>query len=109
MRHRKRRLGAAGDTWPRAAEPLLSLRRRGLVAPFEDAVPPPCRRRGESPAGRRLRPRRQPHLELRPLAARNPALAATLPPLHGEVGALLVAARAAHPSGRRLQSTTWGA
>src|SRR5205085_2491405 len=55
--------------------------------------------RARAPAGaRRVRARRQPHLELRPVAARALALPATLAALHGEVGALLVAAR---PRARR--------
>src|SRR5207253_8971143 len=96
----------AGDTWPCAAKSLLPARRRGVVAVSAVAVSPARRGCGESPAARRLRPRRQPHLERRPVDARNPALAPALPPLHGEVGVVLVAARPSYPRRRRLQGAT---
>ena len=67
---------------PRSSWPSLD----GLVPVFRV-----CRQAGVEhlPAGR-LRARRQPPLELRPLAARDAALPAAVPALHGEVGALLV-------------------
>src|SRR5687767_10913656 len=81
-----------GDTWPRAAQPLLSARRRALLAVSARAVPVACPGTGESPRRRRLRPGGEPRLQLRSLAPRAPALAEALPPVHGEIGALLVAA-----------------
>src|SRR5918996_814840 len=44
----------------------------------------------------------EPLVERGPLAARPPALSATIPALHGEVGGLLVPAGDAHPWGRRV-------
>src|SRR6266511_1020431 len=96
----------AGDTWPRAAQPLLHLCRLRVVAAPQRPVPAPCRRRRESAAGRGLRARREPRLQLRPLAAGDPALAPPLPALHGEIGAVLVAARAPDQRRRGLQGAT---
>ena len=53
------------------------------------------RRSGESAARGRLRALSQPHVELRSVAARHSGLSATIPSLHGEVRALLAAARLA--------------
>ena len=64
-----------------------------LAAPAR-ALPAP-RRAGASTCPRgRLRARREPQLELRPVAARDAALPAALPALHGQVGALLDAVQA---------------
>src|SRR6266536_299551 len=52
--------------------------------------------------GFRLRARGEPHIELRPLAARSAALPATAASLHGEERALQPLARAAPESRRRL-------
>src|SRR6266536_4507485 len=91
-----------GDTWRRAAEPLLSLRRPGELARDQGGVPTSRRGRRESPQERRFRPRGQPHLELRSVAARDAALAEAVSAVHGEVRALLVAARQADRRRRRL-------
>ena len=50
-------------------------------------------RRARAPPGGRVRARGEPHLELRPLAARDPAPARAPAALHGQVGALQPAAR----------------
>ena len=67
-----------------AASRIPSLYGAFRLRATRDRAPPP---RG------RLRARLQPHLELRPVAARHAALAAAAASLHGEVGALLVTAR----------------
>ena len=51
---------------------------------------------------RRLRARREPQLELRPVAARDAALPEALSALHGQVGALLDAVQAVRDRGRRV-------
>ena len=83
---------------PRPSWPYLAHRRAQL--PGASA---PLRERWTGverlPDRRRVRPRRQPLVELRPLAARDAALPPAVPPLHGQVGAVLVPARAVH---RRL-------
>ena len=85
-----------GDTWPRAAQSLLLLRR------------PPCLVAGACRWLYRLRAEGEENLpeeggyvlaanhisNLDPVAARDPALAQAVSPVHGEVGAVLVAARA---------------
>src|SRR5438105_2732186 len=69
---------------PRSGPVELACRPLRVPAALDGPRPPP--------AERRLRARREPHLELRPLAARDPAVPAPLAALHGEVRALLVAA-----------------
>src|SRR5207247_3592986 len=63
--------------------PRLPACRHDQLARRQGRFPPPCAR-NRVPAGGRLRPRRQPHVELRPLAARAPALPPKAAPLHGE-------------------------
>src|SRR5436190_2248615 len=96
--------GPAGpvDTCPCAAEPLLSLRGRGQLADHPLAVPPSCRGCRKSAEKRRIRPGCEPHVEFRPLAVGGAALASTVPQVHGEVGALLVAPGPDHQRRRRL-------
>src|SRR5207253_3372158 len=73
------------------AAPVPRHRRAELARPLR-RLPAACPRAGEPARDGRLRPRLQPPLEPRPVAAGAPALAAPLAPLHGEIGALLVAA-----------------
>src|SRR5687768_1261040 len=60
-----------------------------------DPVRLPAARAGRRapPAGGRLRARREPRLEPRPVAARAADLPAPFPALHGEIRAVLVPAR----------------
>src|SRR6266508_1461814 len=88
------------DTWPRAAQPLLFARRGAFLAGAPWPVPIACRRARESASIRRLRAVREPHIELRPVAA----LAQAVPPLHGEIRALLVAPQPSDQRRRRLSS-----
>src|SRR5215217_1575618 len=85
-----------------AANPRLPARRRPLVAADEGALPLPRARRRAPPARRRIRTGSEPQLELRPLGARIGDLPAPVPPLHGEVGALLVPTRRIHPRRGRV-------
>src|SRR2546421_12311281 len=91
-----------GDTWRRAPKPFLCLRRAGELAGDQGGVPASRRGSRESPEERRFRPRGEPHLQLRSVAARDTALAKALPEVHGQVRALLVAAREADRRRRRL-------
>src|SRR5438477_2116949 len=108
VRHRRRCLSEPSgglcqrDTWRCAAEPLLSRPRRPQPARDLRPLPTPRRRCRKSPQARRLRARREPPIEPRSLATRDAALAAAIPTLHGEIGALLVAARRAHHRRWRL-------
>ena len=83
-----------GDTGRPAAcrAPVYNVDRRRLSWPVAARRSTGCDARGRrAPARRgRLRARRQPHLELRPVAARVAALPAAVAALHGEVGAVLV-------------------
>ena len=65
--------------------------------------------RGTASWRRRVRPRRQPLVELRPVAARDAALPSPVPALHGEVRAVLVPARPVHRSVRRVSRATGAA
>src|SRR5688572_18450094 len=96
-------LASHWDTPLRASppEPHVHGRRAALLAAPLRALPPPRARPG-APSRRRVRPRREPQLELRPVAARAPALPAPPPALHGEVGALLDAVQAVRERGGRI-------
>ncbi len=76
------------------AQPGLPLHRRPQLARAPGRLPGPRAWHREPPAQRGLRPRGQPSLELRPVAARAAALPAAVSAVHGEVGAVLVPARA---------------
>src|SRR5918995_891552 len=88
-----------------AAEPRLRADRAALLADPVRALPPAGEGQG-APAAWRIRPRREPQLELRPLAARRDALSAPLPALHGEVRALLDAPQAVRDGSGRLSRAT---
>ncbi len=80
---------------------LLLLRRHRQLAGPAAALPAALARARERPAGRD-RPRVEPQLELRPLAARLPALAQAPAPLDGEVRALQPDPRPDPAARRRL-------
>src|SRR5207302_6902481 len=82
-------------------------RRRAELAGSLWALPAARAGAGEPPRNRRVRPRLQSHLELRPVAARTAALAAPLASVHGEVGALLVAAAPPARKRGRIQGPPW--
>ena len=84
--------------------PLYNVDRLLFLACPLRALPAAGARHGERAAVRRLRARLQPRLELRPLAARPAALAEAALALHGEVGALLVAADGSILDGARCVS-----
>src|SRR5438094_963525 len=94
--------GTVAGYWPRAAEPSLLRGGGGFLADPARALPLTCRGKGESPCRPRFRPRREPRLEPRSVAARATDLAQAVPALHGQVRAVLVAARLDHHSRRRL-------
>src|SRR5829696_4873731 len=93
-------LAACDESSP--ANPRLPAHRRPLVAADEDPLPLPRARRRAPPARRRVCAGGQPQLELRPLGARAGDVPAPVPPLHGEVGALLVSTRRVHPRRGRV-------
>src|SRR5204863_3895428 len=76
---------------------------RGRLVADRAPLPVPRPRPRAPAAGGRLRPGGKPHLESRPLGARDGDLPAALSPLHGEVRALLVPARAVRQGRRRVQ------
>src|SRR5688572_20758620 len=96
-------LAACWDTPRRGAppQPRLHAGRGAELAGGLRRLPAP-RTRPRAPAGRRLRPRGEPQLELRPLAARTAPVPAPLPSLHGQVGALLDAVQAVRDRCGRL-------
>src|SRR5205823_1992578 len=96
--------GAKGDTAPRDGASLAALprARQHELAAGQAPLPPPRDRARARAARGRLRARGEPHVELRPVAARAAALPAALASLHGEVGALLVAARVPPERRRRV-------
>src|SRR5438477_4670376 len=88
-----RNVAAAADlSTPR--RPLASARLRGLPAGGAGT---------RTPARGRIRPGREPRVQPRPVAARDPALPAALAPFHGEIGAVLVAAVPRPRRVRRVQ------
>src|SRR3954451_23615236 len=76
-------------------------RDRDLAAPLR-GVPAAGPRSRESALRGRIRPRLQPRLELRSVAARDADLPSPLPPVHGEIRALLVAAQVRRGRRRRV-------
>src|SRR5206468_4205650 len=68
------RVDGARDTRRAREQVLLPIRRNGQLAGHEVPVPTEGDGRGERASNGGARPRRQPHLELRPVAARDPAL-----------------------------------
>ena len=90
--HLSDRLGYCRHGAP--AKSRLSPRRRAQLAAAEGLVSVARARKRALACGRRLRARREPQLELRPVAARDSALPEALSPLHGQVGALLDAVQA---------------
>src|SRR3954471_15728987 len=95
--------------WPRAPQRLLLLCSSRVLARAQGAVPLACRRPGEPARGGWVRPGGQSHLEFRSMAARDAALAPKVSPVHGEIGAVLVAAGQADHRRGRLPGATWGA
>ena len=89
-----------GDTAP-VPTPFYRVRRRPQLAAHARALPARGPRRRE-PAGRRLRARRQPHVELRSVAARLAAVARAAAVLHGQGGALQPDSRTAVARRRRV-------
>src|SRR5262245_43023060 len=91
--------------------PELALpgRRGRELARGEGGLPPPRDGGRERPADGRFRPRGEPLVEPRPVAARAAALPAAVPPIHGESRALLVPARSDHQRRWRLQGAPWRA
>src|SRR5205814_5240637 len=67
---------------------VLQLRRRSLLPGRLRALSAAGARKGAPARGRRVRARRESHVELRPVAARDAALAPAAASLHGQVGAL---------------------
>src|SRR5438034_152860 len=91
--------GAARHQWTsptrrtailRRNDALTALQLRGdrLLARPPRALPALCARRGTAARRGRFRARRQPQLELRPVAARAAAVAEAAALLHGQGGAL---------------------
>src|SRR5918994_3163541 len=100
-------LASAWDTPLRAAEAQSRLRPPGgreLAGPLRALSP--ARHGQGARAGGRLRAGCEPQFELRPLAARPAAVPATVPPLHGQVRALLDAAEADRDGSRRVPGPT---
>src|SRR5712692_4609638 len=96
------RLRRSLDTGSGETERLLPLRRPAVCAARLWDLPAAGARQGARPARGRLRAGGEPQLQLRPLGARVAALPAPVPALHGEVGALLVAAQVRARRGRRV-------
>src|SRR3954454_18183604 len=92
----------AGQDSSRASECPLQRHCPAHLAPAPRRLSPAIAW-GREPAGtRRGRARLQPSLELRPLADRDAVVAEAVAALHGEVGALLVAAEARGQWRRRV-------
>ena len=89
-----------GDTPPMRPTPLYNVIAAAHLAPALRPLPATRDGQGAPPAEGGFVLAAQPRLELRPVAARDAALAETVPALHGEVGALLVAARARSSTAR---------
>src|SRR5918995_1814895 len=102
-------LAACWDTPRRGAPPQSGVHpgRRPELAPALRRLPAPCAR-PRSPAERGLRPRGEPQLELRPLAPGTAPVPEPLPPLHGQVRALLDAVQAVRLRRRRVSGAPRG-
>src|SRR4051812_2259191 len=80
------------EYWGRATACHLQRRRRPQLARLLRPFSPAFAGRGAPAPGGRIRPRLQPSVELRPLAAGPPDLAPALAQVHGQVRAVLVPA-----------------
>ena len=107
LRHRRVTIASALDTprAPASAAPLQRRRRAELACPAR-AVPAARPRTRERACERWLRPLVQSPLQLRPVAARDAALAAALAAFHGEGRALLVAGEVRASTPRALSRCT---
>src|SRR6185436_7094 len=89
------------DGAPAESQLALLARRGAQLAGADGRLPAPGDRAGARP-GRRLRRRREPLVELRPVASRHTAVSTPLLALHGQEGALLAAARMDRARRRRV-------
>src|SRR6187551_1409080 len=96
------------DGAPAEAQLALLARRGAQLARAEGRLPAPRDRSGARPR-QRLRRRREPLVQLRPVAARHTAVSTPLPALHGQEGALLAAARMDRARRRRIPRRSWQA